>query len=282
MTELNREVFSPLRREDLAPLPPECPGVVLRSEFTPAEYRELAALLEAHPEKKLSAWPRSLEFLQYFPSLRGFSCSTRLLDSLDGLQLLRDCRFLYLHHPAATLSLSPIAEMPSLETLLIDGEYSNHSALALLTSLRTLTLIHAAKLQTLEWLPPNLVDFSMNVGSIRDISGLTRFPNIAEISFHKTRLLADLSPLGSVTGLQKLHLSQLSSVTELFDFSGLQQLRDLRIVTLRKLTDTRPLLAARSLVDLFLYDLPALDPQSWHDTCQGWLDQGKPPFWEMD
>jgi hypothetical protein len=44
--------------------------------------------------------------------------------------------------------------------------------------------------------------------------------------------------------------------------------------------DLRPVLTAPNLTNLTVYDLPALDPDSWRDTCIGWLAQGKPPFWE--
>ncbi|CAJ1587603.1 hypothetical protein [[Mycobacterium] wendilense] len=277
---LSREIVPPVRGKDLAPLEPDCPGVFLPTPLSPKEYRKVAALLEEHPDNYLHVWgPGNLDFLQYFPKQRRFACDIDQLDSLEGLQYLQECRYLSIYRAAKGTSLAPIAGMPKLETLLLGGQYHDHHSLTGMTWLRSLGLIYAAQTKTLDWLPPNLHEFTMDVGSIRDISGLAAHPNIAEISFHKTRLLADLTPLSANTGLRTLHLSQLSSVTELFDFTGLQNLRELHIKTLRKLTDTRPLLAAKNLTELFLYDLPALDPQAWHDTCTGWLAQNKPPFW---
>ena len=37
---------------------------------------------------------------------------------------------------------------------------------------------------------------------------------------------------------------------------------------------------APNLTKLTVAGLPALQPGSWHDTCTGWLAQGKPPFWQ--
>jgi hypothetical protein len=288
-----RDISSPITDDDLSPLPADSPGVAIRSALTSAEYRQVAGLLERHPEKELyatqpkSATPNewsitSLDFLQYFPELRRFSTSLYHLRSLEGLQYLTHCTELIVFRMANRLSVAPIAGMPVLERLFLAGQHRDRDALNQLDTLRWLSLQYAAQLKTLDWLPNHLRSFSMNVGSITDISGLARHPGIEDVSFHKTKLLADLSPLAEMTGLTSLYLAQLSKVTSLFDMSGLQQLRKLQILTLRKLTDTTPLLAATNLTELFLYDLPALDPQSWHDTCTGWLAQGKAPFWEQE
>ena len=286
-----RDITSPVTADDLTPLPEFCAGITLRAALTPKEYQQVAELLTQRPELDLYVtqplsgpldhWSiTSLDFLQYFPELRQFSCQLPHLRSLEGLQYLTNCTTLHLYRMANRLSAAPIAEMPVLETLFLDGQHRERDALNQMDALRWLDLGYAAQLKTLDWLPNHLRRFSMSVGSITDISGLARHPGIEEVSFHKTKLLADLSPLADMTGLTSLYLAQLSKVTQLFDMSGLQQLHKLQILTLRNLTDTRPLLAAPNLTELFLYDLPALDAQSWQDTCAGWLAQGKRPFWE--
>jgi hypothetical protein len=286
-----RDITSPVTDDDLTQLPDESAGITLRSALTSREYQRVAELLAHRSELDLYVTQppsgplhqysiTTLDFLQYFPELRHFSCQLPHLRSLDGLQYLTKCTTLQLFRMTNRLSVAPIADMPALETLFLAGQYRDRDALHHLDTLRSLSLQYAAQLRTLDWLPHHLQRFSMNVGSITDISGLARRPGIQDISFHKTKLLADLSPLAEVTSMTSLYLAQLSKVTQLFDMSGLQQLRKLQILTLRNLTDTRPLLAATNLTELFLYDLPALDPQSWHDTCTGWLAQGKPPFWQ--
>lgn len=138
----------------------------------------------------------------------------------------------------------------------------------------------AGKVENLGFLPPNLNRFWMNLGSVTDISALADLPHLHDVSFHKVHSIADLSPLADATGLTRLYLVDLNKVTELFDMSALTDLTDLTVSMLTRLTDLRPVLTAPNLTKLFVYGLPALEPGSWHETCVGWLAQGKPPFWE--
>ena len=77
-----------------------------------------------------------------------------------------------------------------------------------------------------------------------------------------------------------LYLGYLNKVTHLFDLSALTELTDVTVSAMTNLVDLRPVLSAPSLTKLSVHQLSNLDHVSWHDTCTGWLAQGKPPFWE--
>jgi hypothetical protein len=218
--------------------------------------------------------------LQFFPNLRRFTSTLAWLRSLDGIQHLQRADQVTVVKAQCRLSASPLAELTRLSDLCLDGHFSERGVLRQLTGLTKFSMGFAGKVENLSFLPPNVNRFWMNLGSITDISALADLPHLHDVSFHKVHSIADLSPLASVTGLRTLYLAYLNKVTHLFGMSALTELTELTVAKLTNLTDLRPVLTAPNLTTLTVYDLPALEPGSWHDTCTGWLAQGKPPFWE--
>jgi hypothetical protein len=104
-------------------------------------------------------------------------------------------------------------------------------------------------------------------------------PHLQRLLFHEVHGIVDLTPLADATGLRYLYLASLNKVTHLFDMSALVDLAEVNISAMPNLTDLRPVLTAPNLTTLTVYDLPALEPDSWHDTT-GWLARGRPPFWQ--
>jgi hypothetical protein len=272
----------------LAPLPKECLGILLDQPFADEEYRALAALLERHPEKELYALQlasapnpiTNLGFLRHFPNLQRFACNLHPLQSFDGIQSLRKIDKLTIFRPDRELSVEPLGELITLRELWLDGHYRDLSALANLTSVTYVKMGYAGKLSDLTFLPSSVTKFSMNLGSITNIDALSALPSLTWLAFHKVRNLANLTSLASATNLEYLYLAGLTSVTDLFDMSALTQLAELHIHDLTHLAELQPVLTAPKLRKLSVTDLPALQTNSWHDTCTGWLAQGKPPFWE--
>jgi hypothetical protein len=289
-----RDVASPLTAEMLAPLPEDCPGISVDEPLNPDEYQELADLLERQPDKELNVvqlQPRhggpgpaqpftDLSFLRWFPNLRQFGCTLQYLRSLEGIERLPNVRRITIFKSPYRMSAAPLAALAKLESLHLQGDFTDRAALRQLPTLTDLYLVYATKLGDLTFLPPNLTKFGMGRGSVTDISALTALESLQDLSFHKTAMLADLTPLAHTTGLRQLYLAYLNKVTELFDMTQLAELTKLELYVLNHLTDLRPVLTAPNLATLSVYDLPALEPGSWHDTCTGWLAQGKPPFWE--
>jgi hypothetical protein len=283
-----RSVASPLTPEALAPLPDDCAGIDFHQPLSEDEYRQLAELLEQHPTKHLYVLQlkstrhehiTDLRFLRFFPNLRRFSCNVEFLQTLEGVQHLRQADDLRFFKSTHRMSAAPLATLTGLTTLWLDGQFSDRDVLRELTGVTNLSMGYAAKIADVSFLPPNLIRFAMNLGSVTDISALADLPRLQRLSFHKVHGIADLTPLAGATGLRDIYLAYLNKVTHLFDMSALTDLTELTISAMTKLIDLRPVLAAPNLTKLSVYDLPALDPVSWRDTCTGWLAQGKPPFW---
>ena len=289
-----RDVASPLTTDMLASMPEDCAGIAFEDRLTDSEYHQLAALLERQPDKNLYAIqlePRhggpgpdapitDLGFLRFFPNLQRFSCKLEYLQRLDGVEHLKNAREIHIRKTLRNMSAVPLAALTNLGELWLDGHFSDREALRNLTGLIYFKMGYAGEVADLNFLPPSITRFSMNLGSITDISALTALPNLHRLSFHKVHSLTDLSPLAALTGLRHLYLAKLYKVSNLFDMSTMAGLTELELYDLNHLTDLRPVLTAPNLTTLSVYNLPALQPGSWHDTCTGWLAQGKPPFWE--
>lgn len=286
--EYNREVTSPLTAQMLAPLPEDCQGIRFSEPLADEEYRALATMLERQPDKKLYALQLSsapnpitdLGFLRHFPNLQRFTCNLHPLESFEGIQSLREVKKLTVMRPDVELSAAPLGELVALRELWLDGHYHDLSVLTNLTAVFDVSMGYAGKLSDLTFLPPSVTKFTMNLGSITNIDALAALPNLTWLAFHKVRSLANLNSLAKATNLEYLYLAGLTSMTDLFDMSALTQLAELHIHGLTHLRELRPVLTAPQLRKLSITDLPALQTNSWHDTCTGWLAQGKPPFWE--
>lgn len=282
-----RTVASPLTPADLAPLPEDCPGIDFNQPLRDDEYRQLAELLESYPTKRLYALQLDstrcehiidLGFLRFFPNLSRFSCNVQFLQSLEGIEHLKRLRELRFFKSQHRMSAAPLAELTDLDDLWLDGQFTDRGALHELTGLTNFKMGYAAKIDDLDFIPPNLTRFSMNLGSVTDISALAELPHLQRLSFHKVHSLADLSPLADATALTYLYLVYLNKVTDLFDMSALTELTELTIGALTNLVELRQVLTAPNLTTLSVHQVPNLDHSSWHDTCVGWLAQGKPPF----
>ena len=284
-----RRITSPLSSDALADLDDDHEGIAFGQPLTEDEYRQLAMLLERYPDKYLYALQLTstrhphitdLSFLRFFPNLRCFASNLEWLETLDGIEHLQRAERVSIYKAQRRMSAAPLAELRHLDQLWLDGQYSERSALRELTGLSDFKMGYAAKIPDLSFLPPNLIRFSMNLGSVADISALAELPHLHKVLLHKVHSIADLSPLAGAIGLRSLYLAYLNKVTALFDMSALTELTELTVSMLTHLSDLRPVLTAPNLTTLSVYGLPGLAPGSWHETCVGWLAQGKPPFWE--
>ncbi len=206
-----REVASPLSLDALEALPDDCVGIAFSGPLTDEEYRKIAGLLERHPDKKMYASQldstceihiTDLGFLRFFSNLRRFSMRLPWLESLEGIEHLRGADELLIFKMQRRLSAAPLAQLRNLDYLWLDGQYSERGALRDMTGLTNFKMGYAAKIPDLSFLPPNLTRFSMNLGSVTDISALADLPYLNDLSFHKVHSIADLSPLAGVTGLR--------------------------------------------------------------------------------
>ncbi|WP_139170321.1 leucine-rich repeat domain-containing protein [Mycolicibacterium fluoranthenivorans] len=291
-----RSVASPLTPDMLAPLPAESPGVSFEEPLTDADFQALSDFIADYPDKKLFAmqlgpasWSEEpsvereitdLEFLRFFPKLKRFTCDMFYLKSLDGLRHLDACTELRIYKSPTRMSVQVVGELDKLEYLMLDGQTRDLSALESLPNLTTLSLGSARKLPGLDFLPRSLRSFTMNLGSITDISAIADTA-LETLAFFKVSGLADLSPISHLTSLRALRLHHLKEVANLPDMSALTQLTELVIDDLKKLSDTRPVLTAPNLTELAVTNLANIDPQAWEATWKTWIAQGRRPFWDQ-
>jgi hypothetical protein len=208
------------------------------------------------------------------------TCSLEYLPSLDDVERLQNADDLRFFKALQRMSAAPLAALTDLDVLWLDGQFSDRDALRELIGLTNFKMGYAAKIPDPSFLPQNLTRFSMNLGSVTEIRALADLPSLQHLLFHKVHSINDLSPLADATGLRMLYLGYLNKVTHLFDLSALTELTDVTVSAMTNLVDLRPVLSAPSLTKLSVHQLSNLDHVSWHDTCTGWLAQGKPPFWE--
>ncbi|MGJ6127238.1 hypothetical protein QN239_32170 [Mycolicibacterium sp. Y3] len=296
--ERYRRVGPSLTSQMLAPLPAESPGISLTEPLSDAEYKQLGEFLADYPDKELfvmqvkpAEWSgkplvereiADLEFLRLFPKLKRFACDMFYLESFDGLRHLRgECTSLMINNPAPRrMSVRVLSELSKLEYLMLDGPTRDLDALKSLPNLTTLSLGYARKLPGLDFLPSSLRSFTMNLGSITDISAIADTA-LETLAFFKVGGLADLGPISHLTSLRALRLYHLKEVANLPDMSALTQLTELVIDDLKKLSDTRPVLTAPNLTELTVTNLANIDPQAWETTWKTWIAQGRRPFWDQ-
>lgn len=284
-----RRLTSPFTADSLADLDDDHEGIAFGEPLSEGEYRQLAELFDRQPDKYLFALQLTstththitdLGFLRFFPNLRRFASNVEWLQTLDGIEHLQHAERVSIYKAQRRMSAAPLAALTGLGQLMLDGQYSERDALRGLTGLTDFSMGYATKLADLSFLPPNLTRFSMNSGSVIDIGALADLRHLQTLELHKVHSVADLSPLAGATSLRTLYLAYLDKVTALFDMSALTELTELTVSMLTHLTDLRPVLTAPHLTTLSVYGLPELQPGSWHETCTGWLAQGKQPFWE--
>ena len=216
-------------------------AVSLPAIADPALQAAIGAALGKAPGEAVS--PQELAGLE---ALTARSAGIRDLSGLEQAVRLKDLDLGF--NPLA--DLRPLAGLPALESLSLDGAAANLQALAPLARLQRLSLRHNG----LDDLGPlagltSLVELDLGDNRIADLRPLAGLANLAVLRADRNQI-ADLWPLASLAGLEALELGA-NRVRDLHPLAGLARLQSLRLGG-NGLAELHPLAGLEGLRDLVL------------------------------
>ena len=201
----------------------------------------IGAALGKAPGEAVS--PQELAGLE---ALTARSAGVRDLSGLEQAVRLKDLDLGF--NPLA--DLRPLAGLPALESLSLDGAAADLQALAPLARLQRLSLRHNG----LDELGPlagltSLAELDLGDNRIADLRPLAGLANLAVLRADRNQI-ADLWPLASLAGLEALELGA-NRVRDLQPLAGLARLQSLRLGG-NGLAELHPLAGLEGLRDLVL------------------------------
>ncbi len=216
-------------------------AVSLPAIADPALQAAIEAALGKAPGEAVS--PHELAGLE---ALTARNAGIRDLSGLEQAVRLKDLDLGF--NPLA--DLRPLAGLPALESLSLDGAAADLQALAPLARLRRLSLRHNG----LDELGPlagltSLVELDLGDNRIADLRPLAGLANLAVLRADRNQI-ADLWPLASLAGLEALELGA-NRVRDLQPLAGLARLQSLRLGG-NGLAELHPLAGLEGLRDLVL------------------------------
>jgi len=143
-----RQVWSPLTKSMLAPIPGRFNRLQFDEALKDGEYHRIARLLDRHPAITMRVYGdykqsiNDLEFLRYFPKLRRFWVDLWRIDTFDGLLYL-PANLQHLHlGPTKTkaISLQFLEKFAGLSLLTVAGHSKDFSAVSTLNRLGQLRM----------------------------------------------------------------------------------------------------------------------------------------------
>jgi hypothetical protein len=162
------------------------------------------------------------------------------------------------------LDLSPLQQLPELESLVIDcGDVSDYRPLASLTNLKSLVLRSDSQrdLSPLASLD-KLEVLDVTDGSVTDLSPFAGLSRLRELSFHWCSQLGDLGPLQKLSGLESLTLYECDRVTDLRPLAQCVGLKQLNLTDCFNIADVTPLSNLPNLRLLVLANTKVTDTSS--------------------
>ena len=267
-----RELRSPITPAMLAPLPPTINRIQICEPLAEIEYAQVAALLQHYPRVSLRIYDRHvvtrfshLEFLRFFPRLRGISIELFELSNFDGLRhLSSDLQSLGIgQFRTKRFSLKLIQRFRRLTTLSLNGPAKDFEVIRSFTQLRVLHLTSFTLPDANPLLPlRQLRSLSLALGCLSDGSALPRIGRIARLAIRRVRDVRDVDWLSSMVELREVHLEDLPNVTRLPDVAKLTKLKTVVLENLQGLTDITALSRVRSIRKLDILNMRTLAPES--------------------
>ncbi|HXY25676.1 MAG TPA: hypothetical protein VEI73_13565 [Candidatus Acidoferrum sp.] len=260
-----REVRSPLTEQQLKPLDDRCEVVQFCSQLNDKELSKLAEFLSAYPKVPLRVYGyetvRNLEFLRYFPFLRGFQTDVWAIESIEGLRHLSSTlEFLGLGATKSKAhSLRILERFPALKDLFIEGNSKDISALKHCVQLESLTL-RSVTLPDLAPLTPlrSLKHLRLKLGGTKNLSLLPGIGTLIYLELWRILGLSDVTAIGALGDLQFLFLQSLKRVSALPRLERLPALRRVHLEDLKSIQDLEPVSRAPNLAELIVTDMPQL------------------------
>lgn len=239
------------------------------SALTEADYRVLGAWFKGQPRKCLRVYGsydgsiKNLDFLRWFPTLKGFQADVYSLENLDGLEHLpADLQVLGLGTTRKRFSLRPLSRFKDLRTLFLEGHTKDVEVVASLDRLVELTL-RSITLPSLELLQPlaDLRALDLKLGGTTNLSVLPTLASVRYLELWQVRGLDDITPAAGMPNLECLFLQSLRRVERLPDFSNSVALSRLWLQTMKGLSDLSILREAPNLRRLGVVDMQHLQPE---------------------
>lgn len=147
--------------------------------------------------------------------------------------------------------LSIIDRFHSLQRLCLVGQQKNIEVLSSLQTLEELTL-GSITVQTLRMVRelPLLASLRLTLGGTTNLTDLHGMHTLKYLEIWRILGLEDINVISTLSGLQSLHLQELTRITELPRCNELVNLRRIALDNLKSLTDISALLEASSLSEL--------------------------------
>lgn len=278
LSDSNDKDISPLIRDLKSPFPhrirrlgPRIEVVQFSSLPSPQECRRLASLLQDYPGVTLRAYGGydksivDLEWLQYFPTQQRVQIDALYdLQDISGLGYLpADLTHFGLGQTRKRLSLAPLGRFRALRRLQLEGHTKNIEVVSELSEVVDLTL-RSITLPDLSLLLPlrQLRALDIKLGGTKDLALLPELAPLRYLELWMVKGLDDISAVADTTSLEELSLQALKNVTALPDLRALTALKFVHLETMKGLIDLQPLADAPALKQLFLIDMPHLQPEA--------------------
>lgn len=268
----HRDLFFPLTEEQLHPLDLRCrfvqiPNLSIYAPPTESDFARLAEFLRQNPSVTLRVYGGGgaivdLEFLRHFPFLEHFACDVYNLQSLDGLaHLPSSLKSLHIGLPTRRFSLKFVERFPSLEFLSVDGPVKDFRAILSLRNLQRL-LLRSVTMPSVEPLTrlPRLWWLAVKLGGTRNLEDLRPLTGLKYLELWMIRGLESIDFISDLVRLQYLFLESLSRIDRLPSLAPLTQLRRLHIQNLRNLLNLSPVLEAKAVEELIIWESRQMQP----------------------
>jgi internalin A len=264
-----REVSSTKPPSAQPPLDADETDVWVETELPEAEYARLAEWFAGREEVWLHLRQHGapdLSPLRHFPGLRRLVVTNLRLKSWDGIEHVADS----LEHIGMgdttlnPVSVAPLGCLTRLKSLGLNGPVKHGEVVGSLTTLEHLTLRsvridHASVMPNLT----GLTTLNVHLGSADpDLSWLAALPRLAQLEIWRVRGVTDVRPLGDLSAVRRLSLQSMRGVTSLPSFSGASSLTRVALDAMKGITDLGGLADAPALEELWLVDMPQLEPEA--------------------
>jgi internalin A len=250
------------------PLEPECKVVQFERPLTDDQLRRAAELVADRPDVQIYVYldaSRDLHFLRHFPTLRRLQVALFKLDDISGFaHVAGSLEQLNFGNTKRPFSLRFLETLPRLTDLFLDHHKKDLAVISRFTGLTKLGL-SGITMPDLSLLMPlqGIRELCIFLGGTANLGLLPRLPALELLRLMRINKLSDLGMLGDLVGLTKLELIWMRTVTSLPNFARLSRLEDVKLETMKGLTDLSPVAAAPALRRLAVWDVPLLTPESF-------------------
>lgn len=221
------------------------------------------------PDVRLRVWGygghwADLSFLVHLSNLEHFYIDEYLLKDLSPIAQLPKLQSLIIGSTKSTaVSLKPLENLP-LTFFYVEGKKKHLEVISTFVNLKELVL-RSITLDTLEILLPlkSLEQLRILLGGTTNLAMIPDLENLKYLELWLIRKLTDLDFISEATSLQQLALQALRNVERLPSFKRLGELRRIRLNTMKGLKDISSLAEAPILEDFVFISAQNFQPEDF-------------------